>query len=226
MLGNIKKNLFILYKHHNIILIQLFSVILYLLFAFNNKYDITNLFFTITGSVNCYRNFITICIVLIINFSFILFNNYIFNYDLKNNFECIFLRISKDNWIKSFIVSNFIVDTFIILLYYCLCYFLCGKINFVFCIVIIFSKIIIQMINLILYILLKNNSILLIGLWFILDFFINEYSVIYIYNLCNNSLLLYLVFAQLLIIFMLYILIKIIFNNMFNLKEKRNYDRN
>ena len=82
------------------------------------------------------------------------------------------------------------------------------------------------MINLILYILLKNNSILLIGLWFILDFFINEYSVIYIYNLYINSLLLYLVFAQLLIIFMLYILIKIIFNNMFNLKEKRNYDRN
>ena len=152
MLGNIKKNLFILYKHPNIILIQLFSVILYLLFAFNNKYDITNLFFTITGSVNCYRNFITICVILIINFSFILFNNYIFNYDLKNNFECIFLRIPKDNWIKSFIVSNFIIDTFIILLYYCLCYFLCGKINFVFCIVIIFSKIIIQMINLILYI--------------------------------------------------------------------------
>ena len=78
MLGNIKKNLFILYKHPNIILIQLFSVILYLLFVFNNKYDITNLFFTITGSVNCYRNFITICVILIINFSFILFNNYIY----------------------------------------------------------------------------------------------------------------------------------------------------
>lgn len=185
----VKRNIKNFFLKKNITVPLFFCIFIYYLYSSTSDistFDLSKLFYILTGTINSNKTFLITSLSFIINYIFIYYSIMIYRNDLSSK-NIIFLRISYKHWIVSLLLSVALINLILLILIY----FVASlgniivfnetiSINISVFILIYFSKIILQFVIIFILKIMRRFSILFISVIFMLIYFFNAYSVIFV----------------------------------------------